>query len=241
MTDKPLPLQDHLEEIRKRALVVFFVFILFSSMSFYYVKELLNFLKIPAGEELGRLSVFSPTAAILSFFKIAFACGFACTLPVILYEIWMFIRPAMDRRLARKGLLFIVSGTALFTMGALFSFFFLVPASLRFLLSIGKDELWFMISLDSYVSFVLAFMLGGGLVFEMPCAAFILSKAGILTSHRMVHGWRVALVVILIAAGLITPTPDVVNMMLMAAPMLVLYLFSVFVARLAEPKKAGVK
>lgn len=234
--DKPIPLQDHLEEIRRRSLAVSVTFILFSALSFYRVKDLLALLKAPAGPELGVLSVFSPTAAILTFMKIAFAFGFAATLPAVLYHVWMFVRPALDPRVHRQGLVFVASSTALFLVGASFSYFCLVPASLRFLLGIGRDELQFMISLDSYVSFVLMFVLAGGLVFEMPCVVFILSRAGILTSGQMTRGWRVALVAILVTAGLITPTPDIVNMALMAAPMALLYLFSVFVARLAGDK-----
>ncbi len=236
MEDQKLPLLDHLEEIRRRCFVVLFFLILFSILSFLYVTDILRVLKMPAGDRLGTLAVFSPTAAILSFIKIAFSCGLALTVPVFLYELWMFIKPALDKRAAKNGLLFILSGSLLFISGVLFSFFFLIPASLQFLLSVGRGELEFIISLDSYISFVLVLALGGGVVFQMPMLVFVLSKFGILTAKRMAQSWRAAVVIILLTAAIITPTPDAVNMILMSLPMFMLYLLSIGVARIAEKK-----
>ena len=145
--------------------------------------------------------------------------------------------PALEKRHVRSGLGFIVSGTVLFMMGVLFSFFFLVPASLKFLLGIGKGDLQFILSLDSYVSFVLMLALGGGLVFETPVLVFVLSRLGILTPQRMISGWRVAIVVILIVAALVTPTPDIVNMLLISFPMFVLYFASIGVSRAAQKER----
>ena len=126
-------------------------------------------------------------------------------------------------------------------MGALFSYFFLLPASLEFLLSVGKGELQFIISLDSYVSFVLLLMLGGGVVFEMPVLVFLLARFGILTARKMVEGWRIAAVLILIGAAFLTPTPDVVNMILMSVPMFGLYVVSIAVAGFAQRRKKNSK
>jgi len=236
MEDTKLPLLDHLEEIRRRCFVALFFLVLFSALSFLYVNDILRILKWPAGDRLGTLAVFSPTAAILSFIKIAFSCGLVLTVPVFLYELWMFIKPALDKDAAKNGLLFILSGSLLFVSGVLFSFFFLIPASLQFLLSVGRGELEFIISLDSYISFILVLALGGGVVFQMPMLVFVLSKFGILTAKRMAQSWRAAVVIILLAAAVITPTPDAVNMILMSLPMFMLYFLSIGVARIAEKK-----
>lgn len=121
--DFKLPLTEHLEEIRKRLFVVILVFILFSGMAFYFIEDILSWLKIPGGKYLGTLAVFSPTSAILTFIKMALFFGLAFSLPVLLYEIWMFIRPALKESVARLGLWFVVSGTVLFAMGVLLSFY----------------------------------------------------------------------------------------------------------------------
>src|SRR3989338_7826504 len=164
--DIRLPLLEHLDEIRKRLFVVIIVFIIFSATGFYFIEDILQWLKIPGGVYLGTLAVFSPTSAILTFFKMAFFFGLIFSLPVLLYEIWMFVRPAIEGPLGYWRMALVFSGTSLFILWALLSFYFLIPASLKFLLSIGRGELQFMISLDSYISFVLFFMLAGGLIFE---------------------------------------------------------------------------
>ena len=232
--DKQISIGAHLDEFRKRIIVVAISFIILSSISFYFIEDILRLLKLPAGPHLGTLSVFSPTAAILAFIKIGFFTGFILTTPVLLYEIWMFILPALERKHARYGLLFVFSGVVLFMTGILFSFYFLVPSSLKFLLSIGREELQFIISLDSYVSFVLLFLGAGGVVFEMPAAVFILAKLGILTAQRMTRAWKLAVVGIVTVAALLTPTPDIINMALMSLPMVLLYILSIGVAGLAQ-------
>jgi sec-independent protein translocase protein TatC len=237
MPDLPVTHSTHLDELRKRIIPVIFSIVFFTGISFYFAKDLIWILKWPASGQIDTLAVFSPTAAILAYMKIACTAGVACSLPVFLYEAWMFIAPALDPRHAKSGLLFIVSGTLLFFSGAAFNFFLLIPASIRFLMSLGKGDLQFLISLESYVSFVLGLILAGGLVFEMPVLAFILAKFGILTTTKAVKGWRVAVIIILIVAAVLTPTPDVVNMLLMSLPMFVLYCICVGVVAFAENKK----
>jgi sec-independent protein translocase protein TatC len=237
MSDKPLPLPMHLDEIRQRLLFCFFFLAVFSSLCFIFMDPLLDLLKRPAGGALKQFAVFSPTAAIVSFMKIATTGGVILSLPVLFYQAWMFILPALEPKSQKKGLAFIGAGTSLFLAGACMSYFLLLPASLRFLLSIGKKDLLFLISLDSYISFVLLLILGGGIIFEMPLLTFMLAKFGILTSEQMLKGWKVAIILILVIAAFLTPTPDAVNMMLMAGPLFVLYLLSISVAKFAERKR----
>lgn len=237
MKDKPMLLGAHLDEARKRLLVVFFWLVVLSCVSFYFVEELLRILRIPAGDALGTLSVFSPTAAILSFIKIGVAGGLILSTPIFLYQLWMFVRPAVEDRVARLGVWFVLFGTLFFLSGGIFSYFFILPASLRFLLSIGREELQFLISLDSYVSFVLLLLLGGGVIFQMPLVVLVLAKIGVITAGQMIRGWRFAIVVILFVAAFITPTPDFVNMALMALPMMVLYILSIGIAKCAGKKQ----
>ena len=234
--DLRLPLLEHLEEIRKRAFVVLTVFVISSMVGFYFSEGLLHWLKIPGGSYLGTLAVFSPTTAILTFLKMAFFFGLIFSLPVLLYEIWMFIRPAIEGSLAWYGAFLIPSGTGLFITGALLSFYFLIPVSLKFLLNIGRGELQFLISLDSYISFVLLFMLAGGLIFEIPLLAFFLAKLNILTAQAMIRHWKIAVVGSVVFSAFITPTPDIFNMALMAMPMFILYMISVGIVMLTQPR-----
>ncbi len=231
-----LPLLEHLEEIRKRVFVVLSVFVIFSTAGFYFSEGFLQWLKIPGGPYLGALSVFSPTSVILTLFKMAFFFGLTFSLPVLLYELWMFIRPAIEESLAWYGAFLVFSGTGLFVAGALLSFYFLIPASLKFLLSIGRGELQFLISLDSYISFVLLFMLAGGLVFEIPLLAFFLAKLNILTAQTMIRYWKFAVIGSVVFSAFITPTPDAFNMALMAMPIFILYIISIGIVMLTQPR-----
>lgn len=230
------PLLEHLEEIRKRVFVVLIVFVISSMVGFYYCESLLQWLKIPGGSELGALSVFSPTSAILTFLKMSFFFGLILSLPVLLYEIWMFIQPALEESFAYWGMFLIFSGTSLFILGALLSYYFLIPASLKFLLSFGRKELQFMISIDSYISFVLLFMLAGGIIFEIPLLAFFLARLNLLTVPAMIRHWKIAVVGSVAFAAFITPTPDAFNMILMAMPILILYLISIGIVKLTHSK-----
>jgi sec-independent protein translocase protein TatC len=234
MNDKPQPLQMHLNEIRRRLLVCFFFLAVFSTLCLIYMDQLLDLLKRPAGEELQQLAVFSPTAAVVSYLSIAVAGGLIFSIPVFLYQAWMFILPALRAQSQKKGLVFIASGTFLFLAGACMSYFVLLPVSLQFLLNIGKNDLVFLISLDAYISFVLLLILGGGIIFEMPILTFALTKLGILTAEQMLKGWKVAIILILVASAFLTPTPDAVNMTLMTVPMFALYLLSISVSKFAE-------
>ncbi len=237
MIDRPSPLGVHLDELRQRVFRVLLSVLLFSGAAFYFAKDLIWILKWPASAQIKTLAVFSPTAAILSYLKVALAFGLIGSLPVLLYETWMFLLPALDPRHIRSGFLFIFFGTALFISGAAFNFFILIPASIRFLLGLGQGDLQFIISLESYISFVLLFLLAGGFVFEIPILVFFLSKYGVITAEKAIKGWRVAILVILLAAGILTPTPDAVNMLLMALPMFVLYFVCIGIARFVEKDK----
>jgi sec-independent protein translocase protein TatC len=239
--DKQLPFLAHLDEVRKRFLVFIVCFFALTGLSLYFAEDILHFLKLPAGPQLGPLAVFSPLTAILSFIRIAFFCGFTFSLPVLLYEVWMFILPALEERWEHYGFMFIVSGIGLFMAGVLFSFYLLIPASLKFLLRIGQGELQFIISLDSYISFVLLMLLSCGLIFEIPVLAFFLAKIGILTGEFMVRQWKMAVVGMLIIAAAITPSPDLVNMFLMALPIVILYILSIGIVFMVQKKTAVTK
>lgn len=234
--DTELTFIEHLEEVRKRLLIIFFAFAIFFSLGFYFSEVLLHWMKFPGRLYLDTLSVFSPTSAILTLFKIALFFGLIFSLPILFYEIWMFIRPALDESLLWSGAFLIIFGTGLFIMGVLLSFYFLIPASLKFLLNIGRGNLQFLISLDAYISFVLFFMLAGGLVFEIPLFAFFLAKFKIITVQTMINYWKIAVVGSVVLSALITPTPDAFNMTLIAIPIFILYTFSIGIVMLTQRK-----
>lgn len=169
---------------------------------------------------------------------VSFISGLILAFPFILWELWRFIKPALSHKEIRyaRGLVFFSS--MLFFAGILFGYFFLSPLSINFLGSYKVSELVSNeINLDSYVSFIATLTFATGLIFEMPILVYFLSKIGLLGSGWMSKNRRYAIVVILILAGLLTPSPDIASMILMFIPLYGLYEASILVAKAVERNK----
>lgn len=235
--DKPLTLVEHLTELRKRIIISLVSLGIVSVFSLPFAPWALKILKIPAGGLIERLVFFSPQEGFLIYMRIAFLCGLIISMPVILYQVWAFIVPALEERMKRYSGFFIIFCTLFFIIGCLFAYFILIPPALKFLLSFGKEDLEPLISANKYISFVIALILGCGLVFQMPVLSLILSKVGIINPQILRKKYKYALVIILIVAAAITPTPDAFNMLLLACPMLLLYEISIWVSFFAKPRQ----
>lgn len=239
MVQKDLTVIGHLEELRRRIVVSLAVLLGASVLCLPFASAILQVLKFPSHGAIERLVYFGPEEAFLIYMRISIIAGFVISFPMIAYQVWAFISPAVTGGLKKYSVFFVLVSTAVFVLGCVFAFFALVPAALGFLLNVGRGELEPVISASRYISFVTGMMLACGVVFEMPVAAFFLARVGVLRSSAMRRQFKYAFVVIMIAAAIITPTSDVFNMMLLAVPMLCLYGMSVWVASLAESRKAG--
>ncbi|GGE07374.1 MULTISPECIES: twin-arginine translocase subunit TatC [Sphingobacterium] len=170
---------------------------------------------------------------INSCLLMAVALGF----PYLLFEIWLFIKPALtdiERKSARG---FVFYATVLFIIGALFGYYIVVPLSVNFLANVSlSDEITNQITIDSYLSTIATLTLGCGIIFLLPILIFILSKIGIMTPEFMRASRRYAIVIILVIAAIITPTADVITLLTVSAPMFILYELSIMVS--ANVKKS---
>ena len=179
-----------------------------------------------------RLAIIDPSEGLVTYFKVSLYVGVALSLPIIAYQIIRFMGPGLtskEKRLLYSALPFV---GILFGLGSAFAIFLVVPAMLRFLT--GFQPLIFRPDLRAAatVSLGLTVTLWMGLVFEMPLVMVILARLRIVHWRRMLSWWRYAIVLILIIAAIITPTPDPVNMAIVAVPMFVLYALGVALARL---------
>lgn len=227
---KDLTFIQHLEELRKRIIICLISLCVTSMASFPASKLALRILKLPADGMIAKLAYFSPAEAFTTYFKIAVFCGLLLSAPVILYELWCFVAPAVGDRIRKYTVLFVSFSLLAFIAGCLFAYYLLLPAALKFLLSFAQGELEPVISVSKYISFALSIILCTGLVFEMPTISFILSKLGILHYRFLRKYYKYAILAIFIAAAVITPTPDAFNMTLLAIPMLLLYEISIWVS-----------
>ncbi len=236
--DQERPFLEHLEELRRRCLRSFLWLALGTGFAFRYSHDILIWLTRP----VGRLVFLNPTEPFLIHVKIAFFGGIFLALPLLAWEGWGFVAPALVPRERRPVLLFVPLSVVLFLLGASFGWTVLVPTGLKFLLSFGSDSLVPMLTVGSYVSFTGWLIIGCGLIFQMPLGVTLLTRLGILRPRTLVRQWRLAVVGIFIVAAVLTPTPDVVNQTLLALPMIVLYLLSIGLAFLVwrgDPTMTG--
>ena len=239
---EPLPdakrqtLVEHLEELRRRLWVCVISLLLFSIGGYFLAPRVIQWLKEPAGPFLPALAFFSPAEALMAHLKVALGVGACVSVPIFLYELWNFIRPGLTARERVMGFSFVVWGTLLFATGVVFAYWGLLPVSLRFLLTFGEGTLTPVISISHYLSFTAAVVLSCGVLFELPVLVFFLTRLGILSPKLLREKWRVAFLGIVTAAALLTPTQDVLTLLLMALPLLGLYGVSILVATVAVPE-----
>lgn len=234
-----LSLVGHLEELRQRLWVCIASVLLFSIVGFSAAPRVIEWLKRPAGASLPTLVFFSPPEAILAYMRIGVGVGIFLSMPVLLYELWLFVRPGLKPKERFWGVSFVFWGSLLFAGGVSFAYWGLLPVSLPFLLTFGGGTLQPVISISQYLSFTMAVILTCGIVFELPVAVFFLTKLGVVTPQFLRRKWKIAFLGSVVAAAVLTPTPDVVNLTLMTVPLLVLYAASVAVSAFAlSPKKS---
>ncbi|PVH24772.1 twin-arginine translocase subunit TatC [Sphingobacterium corticibacter] len=171
---------------------------------------------------------------INSCLLMAVALGF----PYLLFEVWLFVKPALTD-VERKGAQgFVFYATILFIIGALFGYYIVVPLSVNFLANVSlSEEITNQITIDSYLSTIATLTLGCGVIFLLPILIFILSKLGIMTPEFMRASRRYAIVIILIIAAIITPTADVITLLTVSAPMFILYELSISVSASVKRSK----
>ncbi len=171
---------------------------------------------------------------INSCLLMALALGF----PYLLFEVWLFIKPALTDLERKSANGFVFYATLLFILGALFGYYIVVPLSVNFLANVSlSDEITNQITIDSYLSTIATLTLGCGVIFLLPILIFILSKLGFMTPQFMRASRRYAIVIILTVAAIITPTADIITLLTVSAPMFILYELSISVSANVQRKR----
>lgn len=183
-----------------------------------------------------KLGYLNPTEPFNMYMKVGLISGLFVASPFILYQIWAFISPGLYRNERRYVVPFMVFSVGLFVAGGLFGFKIVFPAALTFLVEQGKD-FQPLVTIGEYTDLFLTIIVGLGVVFEMPILVFFLSLMGIVSAGWMWRNFRYSILVIFVVAAILTPTTDIMNMCLFAAPMILLYLLSIGVAFLMHPAR----
>ena len=240
---EPLPAMgflDHLEELRRRIVYSIAAVAVGFFACWWKVERIYDVMQRPIMDALRnnglseKLVYLNPTEPFNLYLKIAALAGLFLTSPFVLYQVWMFISPGLYRNEKRYVVPFMVSTIALFSAGGYFGFKIVYPAALNFLISFGK-QFQPMITIGEYTSLFLSIVLGMGLIFEMPILIFFLALMGIVSAGWMWRNLRYSILVIFIIAAIITPTTDILNMCIFAAPMIALYVLSIGIAWMVHP------
>jgi sec-independent protein translocase protein TatC len=231
---------EHLEELRKRIIYSLIAVTVGFFACWNYHEFIFGYVQRPVMDALQRngmvekLVYLNPTEPFNLYLKVAFLAGLFVTSPFVLYQVWLFISPGLYRNEKRYVLPFMFSTVFLFLGGGLFAYKMVYPAALNFLIDYGK-QFQPMITIGEYTDLFLTIMLGMGVIFEMPILVLFLSMMGIVSPRWMWRNVRYSILVIFIVAAILTPTTDILNMCLFAAPMVGLYILSIGVAWLVHP------
>ena len=234
--DVELPLVEHLRELRSRLVKATLAVVITTGISLTFAEQEVALLARLAGEH--QLIALKPTETFVAYIKVAFITGIAMAMPLLVYQLFRFIAPGLTRKEKRLILFSLPAITVLFAGGVLFCYFIVLPSALEFLLNFGAQYVLNTPTVSDFLSFVTRFLMAMGLAFETPLIIFLLAKLGVATPKRLRRFRRWAWVLAFILAAIITPTPDPINQIIVAVPIILLYEFGTLLARLAvrEPK-----
>ena len=240
LADLPqMSLLDHLDELRRRIFHSLIALIVACGACWAFVEEIYAFLEQPIRPYLPegtKLSYLGPADPLMLYIKVALLAGVFLAAPVLLYEAWRFVSPGLYPRERRWAAPFIVAGTTFFLGGGAFAYYVAFPFAVQFLLGIG-EQFQAVITIERYFRFLMTVILGLGLMFELPIVLFILSAVGLVTPGFLIRKFRWAVLLIFVAAAIITPTPDIVNLCVFALPTIALYLVGVGAAALVHRRR----
>lgn len=176
-----------------------------------------------------KLIVTSAMEPFSLYMKVSIYAAICLSIPFLLWQIWAFVSPGLYPHERSYVTPFIALSTISFVLGALFAYKILFPPAARYLLGLGQD-FRLLLKANDYFDFIIIVMLGMGIVFQMPAVTYVLARIGLVTARFLMRVWKTALIIILVAAAFISPSADIPNMLLFAAPMVVLYVCSILVA-----------
>ena len=232
---RSMPLLAHLEELRKRIIFSILGVLVGFISCWSFADRIFGLVQQPLIQALrhhglsGGLVYLNPTEPFNLYLEVGLVAGLFAACPFVFYQLWLFIAPGLYRNEKRYALPFLLSTAGLFVAGGLFGYKMVYPASLDFLIGYGQ-RFQPMITIGEYTKLFVTVILGFGLIFEMPILVFFLALMRVITARWMCRNFRYSILGIFVVAAVITPTADILNMCLFAAPMVALYAVSIGVA-----------
>jgi sec-independent protein translocase protein TatC len=231
---------EHLDELRKRIVASCIGIAVGILLSFAFITQIVNFLLTPTRKVLpaGSQMIYTqPGEAFGIYIQVSLIMGIVIAAPWIMYQVWLFIAPGLYANEKRLAIPFVVMGTLGFISGTLVNHYVTFPFMMRFFGSFNTPDLVFMPRLEDVFDLYSKMLLGMGLVFQMPTVVYFLAKMRLVTAGFLLRHFKYAFLIIFIIAAVITPTGDMITQTIFAAPMVGLYVLSIFIAWIVRPKQ----
>ena len=227
-----MSLWEHVNELRKRLFIALIAFIVACVATFNLAPLFIGILSTPVGG-MEKLVSIEVTENLGVFMRVSLLSGFILSLPILLYELLAFIMPGLTSSEKKWVYIFIPFATIMFVAGVAFTYFVMLPTAIPFLIG-NILPVQTTPRLSTYIGFVTTLMFWIGVSFEMPIVVFLLAKLHFVSASMLAKGWRFAIIIIAVAAAIITPTTDPVNMFLLMLPLFGIYLLSIGMAAIAR-------
>ncbi len=226
---------DHIAELRRRIFFVLLVFLVASSLAYNYRDNLLAIIMNPLNGE--KLIYLTPGGGFNFIFQISLYAGLLAAAPMLIYQLYGFIRPALPTRAQRSSVVIVIVAFLLMLCGVTFGYFVAVPSALHFLSTFAGTDVTPNLTADSYLSFFLAYIAGLGVLFELPLLLLFLHWIHPMTPGKLLKTERFVILFAFVAAALITPTPDMLNQTMIAVPLILIYQMGVVAVLLVIRKE----
>lgn len=231
---KEMTLSGHLGELRRVLIISIVTVVVFACGAYAFSEKVMQILLNPITSAGYKPVVTAVTEAFMVRIKLSLFMGFMAGLPVILWQVWSFVSPALEKTERRYFVLFVFGSFFLFIGGVSFGFFGVYRYAVSFLLKFTGDIIVPMLTIDKYISFTIYLLIPFGIIFELPLASFLLARLGLLSSSFLAKNRKYALLGSVVLAAAITPTPDIITCLMMTGPMYGLFEVSVLIVRLTE-------
>ncbi len=229
-------IKPHIIELRKRlGFAVLAILVCFGICGFFW-HEIFDVMQVPLKEVLPDIKLVNTSVldGFINAVKVSLFAGFLLALPMVFWQLWLFVAPGLYEHEKKYVIPFVIFATIMFLAGGSFCYFIVLPLGLDFLINFGSDTFTLLPKTNEYTSFFTKIIIAFGLAFEMPVLTFFFAKIGLVTDRSLKDKFQYAIVFIFLIAALLTP-PDVVSQFLMAGPLLVLYGFSILIAKMVNP------
>ncbi|WP_099188817.1 twin-arginine translocase subunit TatC [Tepidibacter mesophilus] len=224
MEDSKFTIIEHLDELRKRIIIIVISILIGTGSSYIFIEELVDIILKPA-VDLDFIYI-SPPELFLEYIKIAFVFGVGVSIPIIMLQTWLFIKPGLKKKEKFFILFSMIMGLIFFVSGISFAYFIITPLTLKFFANMSLNQISPLFSFSNYIKFISSLLVSFGLVFELPMIVILLTQLNLVTPFVFKKYRKIVILIVFILASLLTP-PDVISQILLGVPMALLYELSI--------------